>query len=94
MTDKLIIVESPSKAETITKFLGKGVKVIASKVDKKTGKFLLKNCHDYEKVRRLDEAYPNTKIDKFYSDSYADKPLMDIANQAFLVKKNELIKID
>ena len=89
----LIISASP---EFLLKPLEKKMKfkVIASKVDKKTGKFLLKNCHDYEKVRRLDEAYPNTKINKFYSDSYADKPLMDIAKEAFLVKKNELIKID
>ncbi|HOB25667.1 MAG TPA: haloacid dehalogenase-like hydrolase, partial [Bacilli bacterium] len=34
-------------------------KLIASKVDKKTGKFLGLNCHDKEKVRRLNELYTN-----------------------------------
>ena len=27
-------------------------KVIATKVDKNTGKFISKNCHDYEKIKR------------------------------------------
>ena len=31
------------------------IKIIASKVDEKTGKFLEKNCHDIEKVRRFKE---------------------------------------
>lgn len=89
----LIISASP---EFLLKPLEKimNFKVIASKVDKNTGRFLLKNCHDTEKVRRLNKEMPKTKINKFYSDSYADKPLMDLAKEAFLVKKNEIIKID
>ena len=30
MADKLVIVESPAKANTIGKFLGKGYKIVAS----------------------------------------------------------------
>lgn len=51
MTDKLIIVESPSKAETITKFLGKGVKVVASKGhvrDLPKSKLGVDTEHDFE----------------------------------------------
>ncbi len=71
------------------------VKIIASIVDKKTGKFISKNCHDYEKIKRYEEQYPNQKIKNFYSDSIsADYPMFHYAQNAYLVKKNEIIKLD
>lgn len=69
-------------------------KIIASKVDKKTGKFLSKNCHDTEKVTRFNEEVKNKKIAKFYSDSMSDKPMMDLAEDAYLVKKNEVQRVE
>jgi len=69
------------------------VKVIASKVDKKTGKFLEKNCHDHEKVNRYYKEIGKKKLKSFYSDSMSDKPMMDISKKAYLVKKNEIIKL-
>lgn len=72
-------------------------KVIGTKVDKNTGRFLSKNCHDYEKIKRY-EKYTNKKhnINNFYSDSFkSDKAMLEYAENAYLVKKNkvELINV-
>lgn len=85
----LIISASP---EFLLKPLEKklNIKVIASSVDKNTGHFISLNCHDYEKVKRFREEYGDKKIGKFYSDSMSDKPMMDIADEAYFVKKNTL----
>lgn len=72
------------------------VKIIASKVDKKTGKFEGKNCHDYEKIVRYEKEMKKKKnIKRFYSDSIkADKPMFEYVEEAYLVKGNEIKKID
>lgn len=67
-----------------------GVRLIASRVDKRSGWTLGENNHDVEKVRRLRREYPNTEVDEFYSDSLSDTPLASIARRAFLVKGSEL----
>ncbi len=64
--------------------------LIASKVDCKSGKYDGINCHGKEKVRRFYEVFENGKIDEFYSDSYSDTPLAQIADRAFIVKGNEI----
>lgn len=66
--------------------------LIASNVNKETGKYNGLNCRGQEKVKRFYEEYENGKIQKFYSDSYSDAPLAEIAEEAFLVKKNEIKK--
>ena len=65
-----------------------GVKMMASRVCKKTGKYDGVNCHGKEKARRFYEEFSNGKIDKFYSDSYSDTPLAEIAKSAYMVKGN------
>ncbi len=65
--------------------------LIASKVDKKNGKFIGENCYGKEKVRRLKEKYPNIKISNAYSDSMSDYPLFEIASNSYIVKKNNII---
>ena len=64
------------------------IKVIASKVDKDTGKFIGKNCHDIEKVKRFNEEVKDKKLKAFYSDSMCDKAIMNIAENAFYVRKD------
>ena len=64
-------------------------KLIGSKVDIKTGKFMSLNCYGAEKVRRLNEI-GITKCDKFYSDSFSDQPVANISKKAFFVKKSEI----
>ena len=69
-----------------------GIKcVMGSPVDRKTGVFSGLNCHGKEKVRRFREVFPDAQIDDFYSDSYSDDPLAQIAKRAVLVKGDQLL---
>lgn len=68
-----------------------GIKyLIASKVDKKTGKYTGLNCYGKEKVKRLNKEMPNTKIKEFYSDSFSDEPLAELARKSYIVDKEDL----
>lgn len=64
-----------------------GIKhLIASRVDPKTGIYTGENCWGPEKPKRLEAEMGITRCDRFYSDSYSDQPLADIADIAFLIK--------
>lgn len=65
-------------------------KLIASKVDKYTGIYTGENCWGDEKTKRLSEEYGIERCDKFYSDSFSDTPLAEIADEAYIVRKNVL----
>ena len=66
--------------------------------DKKefSSKILTKNCKNIEKVKRLDKWAEMNRIEykiiNFYSDSIADKPLFDMAENKFWIKNGEIIK--
>lgn len=92
-TSDVIISASP---EFLLKPLEKKlkIKVVASKVSKKTGTFLGKNCYGEEKVHRFNKEFNNKKITGFYSDSMSDLPLMKIAEHAYLVKKESVEEIN
>lgn len=64
--------------------------LLASNVDKFTGKYDGENCYGKEKVKRLENYIKDYKIDSFYSDSYSDSPLADLADKAFLVAGDDL----
>ena len=63
---------------------------IATRVDIYSGTIQGENCKGKEKVHRFRERYPETIICKFYSDSKTDAPLADIAQEAFLVKTDDV----
>lgn len=66
--------------------------LFASPVDKKTGKYNGVNCHGVEKVRLINNKYKDCIIEEMYSDdAIADKPLLEIANKSYIVKKNKII---
>ena len=67
-------------------------KLIGSKVNKHTGEFDGLNCHDEEKVRRLNEVYKDYEVLESYSDSKADIPILKLAKKAYYVKGNKLIE--
>ncbi len=65
-------------------------RLIATDVDIKTGIFNSPNCHGKEKVLRFRAEYPDEPVNEFYTDSYSDKPMADIAQKAFIIKGNDL----
>ena len=67
-----------------------GVRLIATRMDKRTGLISGENCSGSEKVRRLFEEIPDAVIDKFYSDSRVDTPLAKLAKEAFLVDHDKI----
>lgn len=68
--------------------------LMASVVDKKTGKYTGENCYAQEKVNRLKKSFPNVKINEFYSDSFSDQPLASLAKKAYLVVGDKLYDWD
>ena len=60
--------------------------MMASRVDKHTGKYTGLNCHGEEKVVRFRAKFPDAHVEKFYSDSLSDTPMALLADEAWLVK--------
>lgn len=65
---------------------------VGSSIDKDTGKFT-RLCFLDNKVKIFNELYPDCHIENFYTDSMNDKPMMDIADHVYLVKKNKITQI-
>lgn len=82
--DDLVISASPEfVVKPMTDRLG--ISLIATPMDKKTGKIMGANCRGEEKVRRFFDAFPDGKTEAFYSDSFADTPMARIADKAYLI---------
>lgn len=64
--------------------------------EKFSSHIISKNCKNFEKVKRIDKwaASENIqyKIINFYSDSIADKPLFDLSDNKYWIKKGSLEK--
>ena len=91
--EKVIISASP---EFLLKPICKKLNIkylIASNVDIKTGIFIDKNCFGEEKVRKFNETLKNCEVINSYSDSLSDLPMLNLAQNKFLVKKNKIINI-
>lgn len=87
--DDLIITASPEfLVAPVCKRLG--VRLIGTRVDKKTGMYDGPNCSKNEKVVRFREAFGDAEIDEFYSDSDDDLPLAKLATRSFKVTKNRV----
>lgn len=65
--------------------------LIASRVNKKTGKYTGKNCYGGEKVNRYREMMKNSTVESFYSDSLSDAPFAMIASNSYVVIKNQIL---
>lgn len=64
--------------------------VICTKYDIKNGKMIGKNCHDLEKVNRINKEYGKIKVENGYSDSKSDLPILELAKKAYMVKDNKV----
>ena len=59
-------------------------------MDTKTATVIGDNCHGKNKVNIFYEKYPNAKIEKMYTDSVHDLPLIEEATNGYLVKKDKI----
>lgn len=64
--------------------------LIASEVDKNSGKYIGINCYGTEKVNRFKKIFSLSEIDNFYSDSLSDTPIAQYAQHPFLVSGNSI----
>lgn len=70
-----------------------GIKnIVATKTDRENFK-ILDFCFRENKVKAFKARYPDVVIENFYTDSLNDQPIIDIAQNAFLVKGNKIKKI-
>ena len=65
--------------------------LVASDVDKKSGKYLSANCYGKEKAQRLERETEQIELENFYSDSLSDEPLAKLAQHAYFVKKSKIV---
>ncbi len=66
--------------------------LIATKMNKEDGIIYGANCYGEEKVLRLKSKYKKIEVDNFYSDSYSDQPLADIAINSYLIVDGNIVK--
>ncbi len=66
---------------------------IATDYNIKTGKISGENCYGEAKRIAFKKLYPTITLDAFYSDSMSDKPMFQLSEKAFLVKKGKLKEI-
>lgn len=89
-SNDVIISASPEfLLKTIVENLG-AMKLIATIVDPKTGRFLSENCYGEEKVKRLSIEIPKAKVEETYTDTISDEPIIKLANRGYLVKGNQI----
>lgn len=60
--------------------------LIASRVDKKSGRYDGENCYGEEKPKRFRQMFPEGRIECFYSDSYSDAPMARLAEKPYIIK--------
>ncbi len=90
--DDLIISGSPEfSLDIICRRLGIK-RYIGSLIDTETGE-VKRLCIRENKVKAFFEEYPDTKIENFYTDSVNDLPLIEISENAYLVKGHKITKI-
>lgn len=65
--------------------------LIASEVDKKSGKFSSPNNYGAEKETRFRAFFKTEVIENFYSDSLSDQPMADISMNNFIVRNGKAI---
>lgn len=64
--------------------------LIATEMDLTTGEVVGNNCHGKEKVKLFYSEFPKGIVDKMYTDSINDLPLIEEAREGYLVKKNKI----
>ncbi len=68
--------------------------LIATNMDVKTGKITGKNCRGTEKLKRFKSELPNVIINKMYSDSLSDLPLLRLAQSPIIVLGSRMFELE
>lgn len=66
--------------------------IVSTETDREKFK-ILNFCFRENKVKAFKARYPDAVIENFYTDSLNDQPIIDLAENAFLVKGNKITKI-
>jgi phosphoserine phosphatase/putative flippase GtrA len=61
--------------------------LIGTRMDSSCGSIVGRNCRGEEKVRRLAVAAPGVPIDRVYSDSLSDLPILKLGRRPYIVHK-------
>ena len=70
-----------------------GIKnIVATETDRESFR-ILNFCFRENKVKAFRKYYPGAVIENFYTDSLNDQPIIDLAQNAYLVKGNKIKKI-
>lgn len=80
-----VVLEEICKRLNIKNFIG-------SEFDRETCT-LTNFCYKENKVKAFKERYPDAVIENFYTDSYNDLPMIDLAQNAYIVKGDKITKI-
>lgn len=67
--------------------------LIATRMDKHTGRIEGENCRGEEKIIRLKKLIPNPKFASAYSDTLSDLPLLNLAEQPYIVQKGTVMTL-
>lgn len=62
---------------------------MSTNYDVKTGRIEGENCYGEEKLKQFKMHFKNQKLEAFYSDSLSDSPMMEFAENAYLVKNKK-----
>lgn len=90
----VIISASPEfLLKPITKKL-KALKIIATRVDTKTGRIDGKNCHGDEKVVRLRREITDPRVAETYTDSLSDMPILQLADRKYMVNRHKIMTLE
>jgi phosphatidylglycerophosphatase C len=68
--------------------------LIGTRMDPNTGLIDGDNCRGEEKVRRLRAAQPDAVVDRAYSDSLTDLPILRLARRPYIVRKGVATLLD
>lgn len=68
--------------------------LICTKYNLKTGKIIGNNVKDFEKVKLFKKIFNNKKMFNAYSDSGSDLPMLEYADNGYVVRNEELIPLN
>lgn len=66
-------------------------KLIATRVNIKTGQIIGRNCHGKEKTIRLKEELKDFIVDKCYTDHLSDMPILNLAKNKYIVNGKKIV---